>query len=101
MFVLYKVVSRLKSQLHFLPVLKDSKPHARRAVLTSASDDLIKAFVECAIYKVNGNHKLSTEEKNKLSKYENHLRASVKPKISFKSKLNFNSESRFYNSKAN
>lgn len=79
-------MKRLKSQLHFLHVLKDAKPLARRALLTSASDDLIKVIVECAINTLNGNHKLSKEEKGKLSKYKNRLRALVNPKISFKSK---------------
>ena len=36
---LLKVMNRLKSQLHFLHVLKDAKPQARRALLTSADDD--------------------------------------------------------------
>jgi hypothetical protein len=82
-------MNRLKSQLHFLHVLKDAKPQARRALLTSASDDLIKAIVECAINTLNGNHKLTKEEKSKLSKYKNRLRALINPKISFKSKRKF------------
>ena len=76
----------LKSQLHFLHVLKDSKPQAIRPLLASASDELIKAIVECAINTLNGNHKLNKDEKTKLSKYKNRLRALVNPKISFKSK---------------
>jgi len=79
-------MNRLKSQLHFLHVLKDAKPQARRVLLTSASDELIKAIVECAINTLNGNHKLTKDEKSKLSKYKNRLRALVNPKISFKSK---------------
>ena len=54
---------RLKSQLHFLHVLKDAKPQARRALLASASDDLIKAIMECAINTLNGNHNLTKGEK--------------------------------------
>jgi hypothetical protein len=80
-------MNRLKSQLHFLHVLKDAKPQARRALLTSAGDDLIKAIVECAINTLNANHKLTKEDKGKLSKYKNRLRALVNPKISFKNKL--------------
>jgi len=76
----------LKSQLHFLHVLRDAKPQTRRALLASASVDLIKAIVECAINTLNGNHKLTKDEKTKLQKYRNRLRALVKPKISFKSK---------------
>jgi hypothetical protein len=53
---------RLKSQLHFLHALKDAKPQAGRALLASSSDDLIKAFVECAFKTLNGYHKL-TEDK--------------------------------------
>ena len=83
---LYRVKNRLKSQLHFLHVLRDAKPQTRRALLASASVDLIKAIVECAINTLNGNHKLTTDEKIKLQKYKNRLRALVNPKISFKCK---------------
>lgn len=79
-------MNRLKSQLHFLHVLKDAKPQARRALLASADDELVKAIVECAINTLNGNHKLNKDEKSKLKKYKNRLRALVNPKISFKSK---------------
>ena len=82
----YSAMIRLKSQLHFLHVLKDAKPQARHALLASASDDLIKAIVECAINTLNGNHKLTKDEKSKLQKYKYRLRSSVNPKISFKSK---------------
>jgi len=81
-------MNRLKSQLHFLHVLEDANPQARRVLLASASDDLIKAIVECAINTLNGNHKINKEEKNKLSKYKNRLRALIDPKVSFKSKRN-------------
>jgi len=64
-------MNRLKSQLHYLHVLRDAKPKARRALLASADDNLIKAIVECAINTLNGNHKLTKEDKGKLSKYKN------------------------------
>jgi hypothetical protein len=81
---------RLKSQLHFLHDLKDVKPQARRALLASASDDLIKAIVECAINtgSQNVNHLLTKDEKRKLQKYKNRLRALVNTKISFKINVN-------------
>jgi len=82
-------MNRLKSQLHVLRVLKYAKLQARRALLTSAEDDLIKAIVECAINTLNGNYKLTKEDKDKLSKYKNRLRALVNPKISFKINGNF------------
>jgi hypothetical protein len=78
-------MNRLKSQLHFLHVLKDAKPQARRELLATADDELIKAIVECAINTLNGNHKL-TKDKSKLSKYESRLRALVNHKITFKNK---------------
>ena len=77
---------RLKSQLNFLPVRRDAKPQARRALLASADDDLVKAIVECAINTLNGKHKLSKEEKSKLHKYRNRLRALVNPKDTIKNK---------------
>jgi hypothetical protein len=79
-------MNRLKSQLHILHVLKDAIPSARRALLTSADDDLIEAIVECAINALNGNHKLTKEDKGKLSKYKNRLWALVNPKNSFMNK---------------
>jgi len=79
-------MNRLKSQFHFLHVLKDAKPQARRALLTSADDDLIKAIVECAINILNGNNKLTKEDNDKISKYKNRLLALVNPKINFKCK---------------
>jgi len=82
---LFEVMNRLQSQLHFLHVLKDAKPQARRALLACAGDDLIKDIVECAINTRNGNHRINKEEKNKLSKYNNRLRALINPKFSFKS----------------
>ena len=56
---LFEVMNRLQSQLHFLHVLKDAKPQARRALLASAGDGLIKEIVECAINTRNGNHKIN------------------------------------------
>jgi hypothetical protein len=77
---------RLKSQLHFLHVLKDAEPQARRALLASACDELIKPIVECAINTLNGNHKLIKDEKSRFQKYKNQLRALINTNISFKSK---------------
>ena len=55
-------MNRLKSQLHFLHVVKDAKPQARRVLLSAVGDDLKKAIVECAINTLNGNHILSKQE---------------------------------------
>jgi len=77
------------SQLHFLHVFKDAKPQARRALLASANDELIKAIVECTINTLNGNHKLTQDEKGKLKKYKNRLRTLVNSKIIFKNKRKF------------
>jgi len=67
-------MNRLKTQLHFLHVLKDAKLQVRRALLTSADDDLIKAIVECAINTLIDHHKLTTEDKDKLSKCKTRVR---------------------------
>jgi len=79
----------LKSQLHFLHVLNDAKPKARRSLLASASDDLIKAIAECVINILNGNHKLTKDENSKLQNCKNRLRGLLKAKISFKCKRKF------------
>ena len=52
---LFRVMSRVQSQLHFLHVLKDAKPQARRALLASEDDEFVKAIVECALNTLNGN----------------------------------------------
>ena len=61
---------RFNSQLHFLHVLNDAKPKARRSLLASASDELITAIAECAFNRLNRNHKLTKEEKKKFQKYK-------------------------------
>ena len=83
---LYKVSNRLQSQLHVLHVLKDAKPQVSRTLLESADDELIKAIVECSINTLNGNHKVTKDEKSKLKKFKNGMRALIYPKISYKSK---------------
>jgi hypothetical protein len=59
-------MSRLQSQLHFLHVLKNAKPQAKHTLLASADDELVQAIVECALNTLNGNHKLTKEEKSNL-----------------------------------
>jgi hypothetical protein len=59
------VMNRLKSQLHFFHVIKDAKPQARRELLASADDDMIKVIVECVINTLNRNDKLTKDEKIK------------------------------------
>ena len=83
---LFSVMSRLQSQLQILQVLKDAKPQARRALLASADEELIKAIVGCALNSLNGKYKLTKEEKCKWKKYKSCLRALIDPNISFKSK---------------
>jgi len=51
---LYRVMNRLKSQLHVLHVLKVVKSLARSVLLASVNDELIKAIVECAINTLKG-----------------------------------------------
>jgi hypothetical protein len=72
-------MNRLKS-LNFLHILKDAKRQARRQLLASASDELIKAITEIALHKLNGNNKLSKADKSKLSKYKSRLCALIHPK---------------------
>ena len=76
----------MKSQLHFLHVRRDAKTEARSELLSSAEDELITSLVECAISTLIENRKQSKDEKSKLSKYKNRLRALMDPKNSFKSK---------------
>jgi hypothetical protein len=66
-------------------VLKDAKPQARRALLTSASDELKKLLLNALLIREMGILKY-LQKKNKLSKYNGKLRALDNLKISFKSK---------------
>jgi len=79
----------LKSVMGLLSMFRTSYV-LNRCVLnakpTSPDDDLIKAIVECAINTLNGNHKLTEDDKGKLSKYKNRLRVLVNPNITFKIK---------------
>ena len=52
----------IEIKLHYLHVLKDVKPQARIALLTSVSDELIKDIFECGINTLNGNHESSKKE---------------------------------------
>lgn len=80
------MMKRLKSNKHFLHILKNANPKVRKAILQSADDDLIKALLECVINTLNGNHSLSGKEKSKLCKYKNCFRNLANPKISLKKK---------------
>jgi len=82
-------MNRLKSKLHFFHVLKDAKPQARLALKESADNDLIKYIVQSTINMLNGNHKITKDEKSKLSKYNNRLGALIDLKIRFKINGNF------------
>ena len=64
-------LNRFMAQRHILHVLKDVKPQARRALLLSADDDLMK-IVECATNTLNGK-KIIKDEKSKLIKNKNRL----------------------------
>lgn len=78
-------MNRLKSQLNFTHVLIKVKHYARRALLASAKDYLMKATGKCAINTLIGNHKLNRNEKNELIKKGSFI-ALVNPKIGFESK---------------
>ena len=49
----------------FPSLIKETKPQARRELLASADDDLIKGIVECVINTLNRNDKLTKDEKIK------------------------------------
>lgn len=78
----------MKSQPQFLHVLRNAKPQARRALITSVNDGLLKAIIECAIDTLNGNYKLTKDEESKLQIYKKWLCALLNPKIIFNIKRN-------------
>lgn len=79
-------MKRLRSHKHTLQVLKNANPKLRKAILESGDDELIKTIIECVINTLNGNHKISTQVKQKLCKYKNCFRKLIQPKISLKKK---------------
>lgn len=79
-------MNRLNSHKHFLHVLKNATPKARKAILQTADDDLIKALLECVINTLNGNHKVTPKVKSKLCKFKNCFRKLANPKVSLKKK---------------
>ena len=69
--------------------LEDAKPQARRALLDSARDYMMKAIFECAMNKLKGNHKLTKNKNSNLHKYKNRLHALVNPEVNLKVNVNF------------
>lgn len=79
-------MKRLKSNVHELHVLRKARPVARRAILKTASDDLIKTLIECVLNTLNGNHPIRASVKNKLLPYKKYLRKIANGGISLKKK---------------
>jgi hypothetical protein len=63
----------LKSQKHYLHVLKTSSPKLWRSLISAADEELIKAVIECVSNTLNGKHKESPKVKSHLWKYKNCL----------------------------
>jgi hypothetical protein len=76
----------VKSQKHFLHVLKTVSLKLRRALILHAGDELIKALTECVINTLNGNHKMSHKVKKHLSTHKTYLRKLNNPKVGPKGK---------------
>lgn len=82
------MAKRLKNNLDELKVLKKAKPSLRKSILKSADKDLICCLSECCYNILNGNVKLSPENKKCLTKHGKHLRQLASKRVSLKKKRN-------------
>lgn len=72
---------KLKNNKIFLKFLCICSAKQRKSVINHASKDEILALTECCINILNGNVKLTDEERRRLTKHCSHIRA-VSNKIS-------------------
>lgn len=67
-----------------LKVLCKASPATTKALIQSASPDLVKALCECALNVLKGRVTVSSLQKKKLTRHKRDLRDLVKKKTSFK-----------------
>ena len=79
---------RIKRNWDWLKVIKQATPTQRKAILATASDDLILAICEIADNVLDGPIKLSPKQKSSLNKYKNALRDTADKKVSKTKKKN-------------
>ena len=76
----------VKNNAHLLKILSNCKPKMRKAILEHASPSLLKSLCECSLNVLNGNVRLTTHQKRKLSRHKRKLRALADRKIAVRHK---------------
>ena len=76
----------LKKNLESLKLLSDCKKKIRNNIIKKGKRDLILSINECVVNTLNGNVKLTTDEKEKLKKFKYTLRNLLKKKSISKKK---------------
>lgn len=74
----------MKSQGEMLRFLSGAKPPVVKAVLKTASTNLIRTLCECCHNVLKGNVPLSKGQKRRLNRYRNSLRTITRKKLSGK-----------------
>ena len=83
---LFPMASRVKKHLDSLKILRKAKPKFRKNFLLGADNDLIKCLCECSLNVLNGNIKLSKNQKKSLRKHRKNIRTLAAKKVGLKRK---------------
>ena len=82
------MAKRLRNHIDELKVLKKANPSLRKNYLKLANKDLICCLCECSHNILNGNIKLTSAQKKKLTRHSQHLRLLAKKSVPLKTKRN-------------
>ena len=77
---------RLQKQGEMLKLLSRTKPQMANAIVKSCDKDLIEALCECSLNVLRGVVPLSSQQRRKLCRFKNHLRALSNKNISIRRK---------------
>ena len=79
-------MEKLREHQVFLQMLAKSNPKYRKLLLGGAPNEIIDLLGDCSLNILNGNVKLSGDEKKKLRKHKNALRQVADTKVGKKKK---------------
>ena len=73
---------RMKDNLAYLQVLAKCKPKLRKAIIDHGPADVVMSICECTYNLLKGTIPLSSRQKQRLSRYKEHLRTLADKKVS-------------------
>jgi hypothetical protein len=82
-------MKRVIENFKYLKVLSNCNKKMLKSIIQSSDKELLSCICECILNCMNGNVKLSHEDKNKLKKYKNLLRNLLYKKNQSSSKKKF------------